>query len=116
MAWLVRHGEPTAALDLVAELAPFAGRLRFLPRPSTGRAASDGTDALHRRTVDDTVNRLRPAPPERGRGDAARGTRRMAAVRGRVARALAGDDGRGGWPRTRTSPPMRTGWSGEPPC
>ncbi|WP_019071377.1 hypothetical protein [Streptomyces hokutonensis] len=58
MAWLVRHGEPAAALDLVAELEPFAGQLRFLPRPSTGRPVSDGTDALHRRTVDDTVNRL----------------------------------------------------------
>ncbi|MFE2417557.1 hypothetical protein [Streptomyces hokutonensis] len=58
MAWLVRHGETAAALDLVAELEPFAGQLRFLPRPSTGRAASDDTDALHRRTVDDTVNRL----------------------------------------------------------
>ncbi|MBK3581750.1 hypothetical protein JHN63_49980 [Streptomyces sp. MBT65] len=65
MAWLVRHGEPAAALDLVAELGPFAGRLRFLPRPSTGRPAQDVTDALHRRTVDDTVNRLvrrRPNP------------------------------------------------------
>ncbi|MGW3103620.1 hypothetical protein [Streptomyces sp. NPDC001100] len=58
MAWLVRHGETAAALDLVAELEPFAGQLRFLPRPLTGRAASDDTDALHRRTVDDTVNRL----------------------------------------------------------
>jgi len=58
MAWLVRHGETAAALDLVAELEPFAGQLRFLPRPSTGRAASDDTDALHRHTVDDTVNRL----------------------------------------------------------
>ncbi|WP_262062743.1 hypothetical protein [Streptomyces sp. STR69] len=58
MAWLVRHGETAAALDLVAELEPFAGQLRFLPRPSTGRPAPDGTDALHLRTVDDTVNRL----------------------------------------------------------
>ncbi|WP_427919389.1 hypothetical protein [Streptomyces sp. cg40] len=65
MAWLVRHGETAAALDLVAELEPFAGQLRFLPRPSTGRPAPDDTDALHRRTVDDTVNRLvrrRPNP------------------------------------------------------
>ncbi|MFE9603082.1 hypothetical protein [Streptomyces hokutonensis] len=58
MAWLVRHGEAAAALDLVTELEPFAGQLRFLPRPSSGRPASEGTDALHRRTVDDTVDRL----------------------------------------------------------
>ena len=58
MAWLVRHGETAAALDLVAELEPFAGQLRFLPRPSAGRPASDASDALHRRTVSDTVDRL----------------------------------------------------------
>ncbi|WP_405990179.1 hypothetical protein [Streptomyces sp. NBC_00986] len=58
MAWLVRHGETAAALDLVAELEPFADRLRFLPRPSTGRTTPDATDALHRRTVSDTVDRL----------------------------------------------------------
>ncbi|MFD4557762.1 hypothetical protein ACFWP5_26135 [Streptomyces sp. NPDC058469] len=58
MAWLVRHGETADALDLVAELEPFAGQLRFLPRPSTGRPAPDGTDALYRRSVSDTVDRL----------------------------------------------------------
>ncbi len=58
MAWLVRHGETAAALDLVAELAPFAGRLRFLPCPSTGRAAPDAGDALHRRSVSATVATL----------------------------------------------------------
>ena len=58
MAWLVRHGETAAALDLVAELEPFADQLRFLPRPSTGRPAPDASDALHRRTVSDTVDRL----------------------------------------------------------
>lgn len=58
MAWLVRHGETAAALDLIAELEPFADQLRFLPRPSTGRPAPDVTDALHRRTVSDTVDRL----------------------------------------------------------
>ncbi|MFG2372793.1 hypothetical protein ACGFY9_15105 [Streptomyces sp. NPDC048504] len=58
MAWLVRHGETAAALDLVTELEPFADQLRFLPRPSTGRSAPDVTDALHRRSVSDTVDRL----------------------------------------------------------
>lgn len=58
MAWLVRHGETAAALDLVAELEPFADQLRFLPRPSNRRPAPDVTDALHRRSVSDTVDRL----------------------------------------------------------
>lgn len=58
MAWLVRHGETAAALDLVAELAPFAGRLRFLPRPSSGRPAPDAGEALHRRSVSATVATL----------------------------------------------------------
>ncbi|MFF5301118.1 hypothetical protein ACFY5F_17315 [Streptomyces sp. NPDC013161] len=58
MAWLVRHGETAAALDLVAELEPFADQLRFLPRPSAGRPVPEASDALHRRTVSDTVDRL----------------------------------------------------------
>nr|WSY50805.1 hypothetical protein OG999_12210 [Streptomyces sp. NBC_00886] len=58
MAWLVRHGETAGALDLVAELEPFAGQLRFLPRPSPGRPASDVADAVHRRSVSVTVDRL----------------------------------------------------------
>jgi hypothetical protein len=49
VAWLVRAGETDAALDLVTELAPFAGRLRFAPRP-TERPAP-GADAVHRSTV-----------------------------------------------------------------
>lgn len=49
VAWLARAGETDAALGLVEELAPFAGRLRFTPRPST-RPAPDAA-AVHRRTV-----------------------------------------------------------------
>ncbi|MGC4947032.1 hypothetical protein ACLQ2N_12645 [Streptomyces sp. DT224] len=56
-AWLVRHGETGAACDLVAELGPFAGRLRFLPRPADGPAPGAGT-SVHRRTVSDTVGTL----------------------------------------------------------
>ncbi|MCL6734584.1 hypothetical protein [Streptomyces neyagawaensis] len=56
MAWLVRHEEVDAALDLAAELEPFAGRLRFLPRPADG-PAPDAT-AVHRYTVSDTVDTL----------------------------------------------------------
>ncbi|MFE5596780.1 hypothetical protein [Streptomyces sp. NPDC056549] len=51
VAWLVRAGEAEAALELVSELRPFAGRLRFTPRPS-GAPAPD-TGSVHRRTVAD---------------------------------------------------------------
>ncbi|MER6472854.1 hypothetical protein [Streptomyces collinus] len=49
VAWLVRAGESDAALDLVEELAPFADRLRFGPRPADRPAPSPG--AVHRSTV-----------------------------------------------------------------
>ncbi|MFI9150921.1 hypothetical protein [Streptomyces sp. NPDC053367] len=49
VAWLVRAGRTDAALDLVHELAPFAGRLRFAPRPAERPAP--GADAVHRSTV-----------------------------------------------------------------
>ncbi|MET9835861.1 hypothetical protein ABZ078_42815 [Streptomyces sp. NPDC006385] len=57
MAWLVRQGETDAALDLAAELEPFADRLRFLPRPADG-PAPDATAAVHRHTVSDAVDTL----------------------------------------------------------
>jgi hypothetical protein len=62
VAWLIRAGETEAALDLVAELAPFAGRLRFAPRPSARPAP--GADAVHRSTVGDArsaLSRRRPS-------------------------------------------------------
>ncbi|MFC7923106.1 hypothetical protein [Streptomyces cinereoruber] len=49
VAWLVRAGETEAALELVREIRPFAGTLRFAPRPSASPAPA--TDAVHRRTV-----------------------------------------------------------------
>ncbi|MGW4704179.1 hypothetical protein, partial [Streptomyces sp. NPDC004285] len=49
VAWLVRAGEADAALELVDELRPFAGRLRFTPRPSQAPAPDTGN--VHRRTV-----------------------------------------------------------------
>ncbi|WP_369148215.1 hypothetical protein [Streptomyces sp. R44] len=61
VAWLVRAGEGEAALELVAELRPFADRLRFTPRPS-GAPAPD-TGAVHRRTVAEAgaaLSRRRP--------------------------------------------------------
>lgn len=39
VAWLVRAEDPTAALALADELAPFSGRLRFAPRPATAPAS-----------------------------------------------------------------------------
>ncbi|KQX54712.1 MULTISPECIES: hypothetical protein [unclassified Streptomyces] len=51
VAWLVRAGEPDAALELVREIRPFAATLRFTPRPSA--APAPDTDAVHRRTVGD---------------------------------------------------------------
>ncbi|MEV6055547.1 hypothetical protein [Streptomyces sp. NPDC052107] len=62
VAWLVRAGEPDAALDLVEELAPFADRLRFSPRPAERPAPRP--DAVHRSTVADasaTLARRRPS-------------------------------------------------------
>ncbi|KUN58274.1 hypothetical protein AQJ46_43535 [Streptomyces canus] len=64
MAWLVRHGETDAALDLLAELEPFADRLRFLPRPTDRPAPDTGTD-VHRRTVLDAVVTLERRRPNR---------------------------------------------------
>ncbi|MEU8779507.1 hypothetical protein [Streptomyces sp. NPDC048606] len=49
VAWLVRAGDLDAAAELVTELAPFADRLRFLPRPA--RRPAPGVDTVHRRTV-----------------------------------------------------------------
>ncbi|MGW7264553.1 hypothetical protein [Streptomyces sp. NPDC054842] len=56
VAWLARAGETEAAIGLVEELAPFAGRLRFTPRPTT-RPAPDA-DAVHRRTVAEAADSL----------------------------------------------------------
>ncbi|MFC8094426.1 hypothetical protein [Streptomyces sp. NPDC057301] len=62
MAWLVRHGETDAALDLAAELEPFADQLRFLPRPTDAPAPASGAAeagaAVHRYTVSDSVDTL----------------------------------------------------------
>ncbi|MFD0257031.1 hypothetical protein ACFVH7_01940 [Kitasatospora indigofera] len=49
VAWLVRAGDRSAALDLLDALEPFAGLLRFTPRPAAAPAA-DST-LTHRRTV-----------------------------------------------------------------
>ncbi|MGW2373381.1 hypothetical protein [Kitasatospora sp. NPDC001683] len=63
VAWLVRAGDTAAALDLVDTLEPFAGRLRFTPRPAALPAPD--ADAVHRRTAGDAhaaLTRRRPNP------------------------------------------------------
>ena len=40
VAWLLEHEQFEAALDLVAELRPWMGRLRFTPRPAAGAVPS----------------------------------------------------------------------------
>ncbi|MFI6474858.1 hypothetical protein ACIBL5_31885 [Streptomyces sp. NPDC050516] len=49
VAWLVRAGEVTAAVELVATIEPFGNRLRFTPRPCD--APAPDPVAVHRRTV-----------------------------------------------------------------
>ncbi|MFF9130217.1 hypothetical protein [Streptomyces sp. NPDC014806] len=61
VAWLVRAGELDAALDLVEELAPFADRLRFSPRPCDRPAPPP--DAVHRTTVADAADALERRRP-----------------------------------------------------
>ncbi|MFI6944060.1 hypothetical protein ACIBI4_32805 [Streptomyces sp. NPDC050418] len=51
VAWLVRRGQVEEAAELVGELGPFAGRLRFLPRPAAHPRPD--ADAVHRRTAGD---------------------------------------------------------------
>ncbi|MGX1133964.1 hypothetical protein RKD49_006154 [Streptomyces glaucescens] len=63
-AWLVRHGEAADALDLLAELEPFAGKLRFLPRPTEQPAPQDA-EAVHRRTTSDAVGTLVRRRPDK---------------------------------------------------
>ena len=63
IAWLLRAGDRVAALTLLDEIAPYADRLRFLPRPDdTG--VSDGS-VVHRESVGSlraTLGARRPKP------------------------------------------------------
>ncbi|MEW2355528.1 transcriptional regulator [Spirillospora sp. NPDC029432] len=49
VAWLLRAGDPGAALSLLDRIEPFAGLLRFLPRPSA--TAPGDAEIVHRRTA-----------------------------------------------------------------
>ncbi|MGV9316553.1 hypothetical protein ACWDR0_30865 [Streptomyces sp. NPDC003691] len=62
VAWLVRAEDFGTAAALVAELQPFAGRLRFLPRPAD-RPLSDAS-AVHRRSVGEVADALRARRPK----------------------------------------------------
>ncbi|MGW1769329.1 hypothetical protein ACWCQL_35440 [Streptomyces sp. NPDC002073] len=56
VAWLVRAGDTAGAVRLVDVLEPFAGRLRFTPRPAALPAPSAA--AVHRRTVGEAAASL----------------------------------------------------------
>ena len=63
VAWLLEHGQFEVALDLVAELRPWMGRLRFTPRPAAGAAPSGVM--VHVQTagqVAATLNIMAPRP------------------------------------------------------
>ncbi|RSS80017.1 hypothetical protein [Streptomyces sp. WAC06614] len=62
VAWLVRADDIEAAAALVAELQPFADRLRFLPRPVDRPSAEVG--AMHRRTVGEVSAQLAQRQPK----------------------------------------------------
>lgn len=64
VAWLVRHGEVTEALRLLDVLEPFAGRLRFTPRPADEPVDVDGTTA-YRTTVGQATATLARRTPNR---------------------------------------------------
>jgi hypothetical protein len=63
VAWLGRAGETDAAVDLVGELAPFADRLRFVPRPCDRPAA--GPESVHRVTAGQARAALEGRAPRR---------------------------------------------------
>lgn len=64
VAWLVRAGRFDSAAELVAELSPFADRLRFAPRPSDRPVP--GVDCLHRRTAGEAAAALARRKPHPG--------------------------------------------------
>ncbi|MEV4251644.1 transcriptional regulator [Spirillospora sp. NPDC049652] len=64
VAWLLRDGDRTAALDVLDEIAPFADRLRFVPRRHPGRPQRD-PEHVFRRSVGEVRAALlaRRTPP-----------------------------------------------------
>ncbi|MFJ3961817.1 hypothetical protein [Streptomyces sp. NPDC090036] len=64
VAWLLRAGKRGAAAELVEELRPFAGEVRFAPHPAD-RPVPDA-DAVHVRTVGEVSRTLARRSPRPG--------------------------------------------------
>lgn len=56
VVWLMEHGEPAAARDLLAEIEPWMDRLRFYPAPYDGAGAHEGLVRVE--TVGAVIRRL----------------------------------------------------------
>ncbi|MEU5987486.1 transcriptional regulator [Spirillospora sp. NPDC047418] len=63
VAWLLRAGDRAAALDVLESIGPFAGTLRFLPRPAA-RPPGDAS-LVSRETAGDVRRRLAARRPNR---------------------------------------------------
>lgn len=63
VAWLLRAGDRAAALDVLESIGPFAGTLRFLPRPAE-RPPGDAS-LVSRETAGDVRRHLAARPPNR---------------------------------------------------
>jgi hypothetical protein len=61
VAWLLRAGDAQRAVTLIDTIAPFAGQLRFAPRPGT--TAAPGSAVLWRHTVADVRAKLAAKRP-----------------------------------------------------
>lgn len=60
VAWLLRAGDRTHALDVLEAIGPFCDRLRFLPRPGTVPA---DPSLVHRASADEVRGRLTARRP-----------------------------------------------------
>jgi hypothetical protein len=61
VAWLLRAGDRDAALGVLEEITPFAGRLRFTPSPNGQRAGDP--DVVYRRTAGEARRTLEQRQP-----------------------------------------------------
>ncbi|GAA2433733.1 hypothetical protein GCM10010191_54960 [Actinomadura vinacea] len=63
VAWLLRAGDADAAWGVLEEIEPYAGRLRFAPRPS--RSAPGEAEIVHRESVGGVREALAARRPNR---------------------------------------------------
>lgn len=63
VAWLLRAGDPSAALSVLEEVHPLADRLAFAPRPAAAPLADDSM--VHRETVGEVREALGRRRPNR---------------------------------------------------